>query len=117
MCGLVSVPFVLVLSVRAHVQYLLSVRPEIAIFQAFVDVLGLSSSNKYAPSIDYPELKFLEFVGEGEYGGDLCVNGGGLFGVGHHELLYKSFLVGDGISYIIHAVIHFVEDVGGDTGE
>ena len=42
-----------------------------------------------------------------EYGGGLCENGGGLFGVGRLGLLYNSLLVFDGVSHIIHVVIHF----------
>ena len=45
----------------------------------------------------------------------MCGDGGVLFYVGHHKLLYNSLLVGDGVSHIIHVVIHFVEDTGGDT--
>ena len=39
--GLVHVPFIFVLSVRAHVRDLVAVRPEIAIFQVFADVVRL----------------------------------------------------------------------------
>ena len=57
----------------------------------------------------------LDFIWEGEDGGGFCGDGGGLFGVGKHKLLQNSLIAGDGVSHIIHVVIHFVNDVGGDA--
>ena len=38
-----------------------------------------------------------------------------LLGVGCQELIHNSLLIGDGVSHIIHVVIYFFEDVGGDS--
>ena len=59
----------------------------------------------------------LGLIREVKYGGGLCGDGGGLFIVGHHKLLYNSPLVGYGVSHIKHLIIHFSEDVGVDTCE
>ena len=41
---------------------LVAVRPKIAIFQGFSDIVALASSTTYAPFVEDPELKFLEFI-------------------------------------------------------
>ena len=66
---------------------LVAVLPEIFIFRAFADIVGISSSTTSATSVDDPELNLLGFIGEGEDGDGLCGDVGGLFGVGHHKLL------------------------------
>ena len=66
---------------------LVAAQPEISIFQAFSDIVGISSSTTSATSVDDPELNLLGFIGEGEDGDGLCGDVGGLFGVGHHKLL------------------------------
>ena len=50
------------IAVRTHVQDLVAVRPEIAIFQAFYAVVGLASSTTSVAYVNDPELKFLEFI-------------------------------------------------------
>ena len=47
----------------------------------------------------------------------MCGDGRGLFGVGCHELFKNSLIVGDGVGHVVHIIIHFVEDVGGDAGD
>ena len=51
-----------VLARRAHLQDLLPVRTEIAIFQAFYDVVGFASSTTSATFVYDPELRLLDFI-------------------------------------------------------
>ena len=77
----------LVLAVSTRVQYLVAVRPEIAIFQSFADVVRLASSTTSPPYVDDTELEFIGFICQVNGGVGLCGDGGGLFGVGRHKLL------------------------------
>ena len=79
--------FIFVIAVRDHVRDLVAMRPAIAVFQEFSGVVRIASSTISDHFVDDNEFKFLDFVWEGEDGGGLCGNGGGLFGVGFHELL------------------------------
>ena len=42
---------------------LVAVLPEIFIFRAFADIVGISSSTTSATSVDDPELNLLGFIG------------------------------------------------------
>ena len=55
--------FLLVLAVRGHVQDLVALRLVISIFKEFSDVFRLASSTTYAPFVDDPKSKFLDFIG------------------------------------------------------
>ena len=62
MGGLLLVPLLFVLTVRAHIQDLVAVRPEISIFQEFANVVGPYSSTTDYPFVDDPDLDSLEFI-------------------------------------------------------
>ena len=79
--------FFLVLTVRAHIQDLVAMQPEISIFQLFSDIFGLVSSTTSYPFVDDPDLELTAFIGEGADVGGVCGNSEGLFGVGFHNFL------------------------------
>ena len=41
----------------------------------------------------------------------MCVYGGGLLRVGRHKLLY------DSVGHAVHIIVHFVKEVGSDSGD
>ena len=60
--GLFLGSFLLDLAVRPHVRNLVDMQPEIAIFQAFYDVVGFASSTTSATFVYDPELRLLDFI-------------------------------------------------------
>ena len=59
---LVLVSFIFVLASMDHVRDLVTMQPEISIFQSFADVVGLASFTPPAPFVDDTELELLDFV-------------------------------------------------------
>ena len=84
---LLFVTLVFTPAVRAHVWDLVAVRQAIYIFQSFDDTVGLFSYNTYTSFVYDTELELIELIWKGADGVGFCGDGGGLFGVGCHELL------------------------------
>ena len=44
-------------------------------------------------------------------------NGGGLLCAGSHKLFQDTIFVGECVVHVVHIIVYFFEEVGGDAGE